>query len=78
MNLFALTILPEFEEEVLKQAAVHNLEINIYNTEGQMLVAAGLDDLDVAGPLQQVNCLQVRVGHDVDFAGLQCRRPDPR
>lgn len=33
-------VIKEFEQEVLRLSDVHNLEINIYNVEGQMLVSA--------------------------------------
>ena len=33
-------VIKEFEEEVLRLSEVHNMEMNIYNTAGQMLVSA--------------------------------------
>jgi two-component system, NtrC family, nitrogen regulation sensor histidine kinase NtrY len=33
-------VIKEFEEEVIRQSAVHNLEINIYDTRGYMIVSA--------------------------------------
>ena len=35
-------VIKEFEEEVLRLSEVHNMEMNIYNTTGQMLVSADL------------------------------------
>lgn len=33
-------VLKEFEQEVLRLSEVHNMEMNIYNTDGEMLVSA--------------------------------------
>lgn len=33
-------VIKEFEEEVIRQSKVHNLEINIFNTDGYMVVSA--------------------------------------
>lgn len=33
-------VIKEFEEQVVRLSKVHNLEINVYNTQGEMLVAA--------------------------------------
>ncbi|MEZ4720847.1 MAG: ATP-binding protein [Flavobacteriales bacterium] len=38
-------VIKEFEEEVLRLATVHNMEINVFNTRGDMLVSAKPDSL---------------------------------
>lgn len=38
-------VIQSFEEEVLRLATVHNLEINVFNTRGQMLVSASPDSI---------------------------------
>jgi two-component system, NtrC family, nitrogen regulation sensor histidine kinase NtrY len=38
-------VIQTFEEEVLRLATVHNLEINVFNTKGQMLVSASPDTI---------------------------------
>ena len=36
-------VVQEFEEELLRLASVHQLEINVFNTSGELLVAARSD-----------------------------------
>lgn len=38
-------VMKEFEEEVLRLATIHNLEINVFNNNGEMLVSAKPDSL---------------------------------
>ena len=38
-------VIKEFEEELLRLATVHQLEINVFNTSGEMLVAARPDSI---------------------------------
>ncbi|MEX2596794.1 MAG: ATP-binding protein [Salibacteraceae bacterium] len=38
-------VIKEFEEELLRLSSVHRLEINVFNTEGEMLVAAKPDSI---------------------------------
>lgn len=38
-------VVKEFEEELLRLASVHQLEINVFNTSGEMLVAARPDSI---------------------------------
>jgi two-component system, NtrC family, nitrogen regulation sensor histidine kinase NtrY len=38
-------VMKEFEEEVLRLATIHNLEINVFNNDGEMLVSARPDSI---------------------------------
>lgn len=38
-------VIKEFEEEVLRLSTIHNLDVNIYNTQGEILVSACPDSL---------------------------------
>ena len=38
-------VMKEFEEEVLRLATIHNLEINVFNNKGEMLVSAKPDSI---------------------------------